>query len=130
MTIIYSAVSPFALPEMWPFMKQKKRIKKMKWMRLLVELSRDTSPRCERTAYNFNRPTESSSRKRLLRWVVLLCATGQTKVDFKRPAGHKEAQKFTFACCSRAREKNATVRQFVRFRSQRRNLPSSRISRH
>lgn len=33
-------------------------------------------------------------------------------MDFKRPAGHKEVQKFTFACCSRARGKNATTHQF------------------
>lgn len=83
-------------------------------MQLLVELSRDIPRRHERTTYSFNRPTESSSRKRLLRWVVPLCATGQSKVDFKRPAGHKEAQKFTFACCSRVRGKNATVHQLFR----------------
>lgn len=48
----------------------------------------------------------------LLCWVVPLCATGQTKVDFKHPVEHKEAQKFTFTRCSRTRRKNVTIHQF------------------
>lgn len=43
---------------------------------------------------------------------MVLCATGQAKVDFKHPVEHKEAQKFTFACCSRTRGKNVMIYQF------------------
>lgn len=62
--------------------------------------------------------------------MVPLCATRQTKVDFKRPTGQKEAQKFTFAYCLRARGKNVTyLHQFHKVpvateSSSLRNLPA------
>jgi len=72
----------------------------------------------------------------LLRWVVPLCATRQTKVDFKRPTGQKEAQKFTFAYCLHARGKNVMyLHQFHKVpvateSSSLRNLPALALFPH
>lgn len=65
-----------------------------------------------------------------------MCATRQTKVDFKRPTGQKEAQKFTFAYCLHARGKNVMyLHQFHKVpvateSSSLRNLPALALFPH